>query len=145
MLIAMPGHACPDMQAFGQRHYFSGDELMDPVSFRVDAGGNNSVLRCAIDFQTESGPGYVTSNPDHSFRLSDMDGYGLRVSVTSECDSVLVINTGAGNQYYDDDDRGESDAQITLSSPSDEWLDVWVGTYDGRTCNARVKLQSYFR
>jgi len=74
-----------------------------------------------------------------------MGRYQLVISVVSECDSILLINTGAVNRYYDDDDNGNYDARISLSRPSNGWLDIWVGTHDGKTCDATLSLETFNR
>ena len=70
---------------------------------------------------------------------------GWSLKVVSECDSVLLVNTGAMNWYYDDDDNGNLDALITLTRPSNGWLDVWVGTHDGEVCDAVLSLETFDR
>ena len=55
----------------------------------------------------------------------------------------LLINTGSANWYYDDDDNGNMDPKITLTYPSDGYLDVWVGTYDGQYCDATLRLETF--
>ena len=87
----------------------------------------------------------MTAAPDFSLELSGMDPFRLVLKVVSECDSVLLVNTGAMNWYYDDDDNGNLDALITLTRPSNGWLDVWVGTHDGETCDAVLSLETFDR
>ncbi len=101
-------------------------------NFRFVAGGNNNIRNCRnVTPGTDRGRGYVTTAPDFTFSLSGMGAYQLVVSVVSECDSVLLVNTSSANWYYDDDDNGNLDAKIVLTRPSDGRLDVWVGTENG--------------
>ena len=145
ILAAGGAAACPDPTAYGETYRFSGKELYSERQFKVVAGGENSILRCGIKAQTDRGEGFVTSPPDFSVELSGMDRYRLVVKVTSACDSVLLLNTGAQNWYFDDDDNGNLDALITLSRPSNGWLDIWVGTIDGATCDAVLSLETFDR
>ena len=141
--LAMGGaaaSACPDYNAYGATYEATGAQLTRGASFDVLAGGDNELNACGVVPLTDRGRGYVTSSPDFSFSLSGMGGYRLVLSVVSECDSVLLINTGAVNWYYDDDDNGNLDARMVLTQPSNGWLDVWVGTHDGAVCNAALAL-----
>ena len=76
-------------------------------------------------------------------RLTGLDGYYIVFSVESDCDSVLLINTAATNWFYDDDDNGASDPLIRLTNPSTGVYDIWVGTYNGRYCDAVLSLETF--
>jgi hypothetical protein len=146
MILAAEGAAaCPDPSQYGATYSFSGKDLYSERQFEVAAGGDYSILKCGIKAGTDQGEGWVTSPPDFSLELSGMGRYRLVVKVVSECDSVLLINTGAMNWYYDDDDNGNLDPLITLTRPSDGWLDVWVGTHDGAVCDAVLSLETFDR
>ncbi|SMX25490.1 hypothetical protein [Boseongicola aestuarii] len=137
--------ACPNYNLSGESYEVSGSYLYSPRSLTVRAGGPHSITACGIRPNTDRGRGYVTEAPDFTIHLSGMSGYSLVMSVESECDSVLLINTGAKNWYYDDDDNGALDARISLSRPSNGWLDIWVGTHDGAVCDARLVLETFNR
>ncbi|MGR3485944.1 MAG: hypothetical protein ACU0BF_11415 [Paracoccaceae bacterium] len=138
--------ACPSFGRQADASYqLSAGQLASGAQFNVVAGGSNYINgqgSCGIVPLTDRGPGYFTSVPDFSFGLPNMGGRQLAVAVVSECDASLLINTGAANWYYDDDDNGNLDPIITLSRPSNGRLDVWVGTYDGEFCNARLMVSS---
>ncbi|WP_185985138.1 hypothetical protein [Aureimonas mangrovi] len=147
-LLVLPAaaFACPDPSQYGSTHRFSGSELYSEKTFRVRAGGDTSIQRCKnVAPGTDDGQGYVMSKPDFSFNLSGMSGYTLTVSVKSECDSVLLINTASENWFYDDDDAGNLDAKINLTRPANGWLDIWVGTHDGSYCDAVLSLETFNR
>lgn len=150
MLLGLGGAsaalACPDYQQYGQQYQLTGKQMYDKVSFSVAAGGDNFIRNCRnVQPRTDRGDGWVTTAPDFSLNLTGMNRYQLVLSVVSECDSVLLINTGSVNWYYDDDDNGNLDARISLTRPSDGWLDVWVGTHDGQVCNATLYLETFNR
>jgi hypothetical protein len=143
LLTAGVAAACPNYNLMGDNYSMSGSYLYSARSLSVRAGGRYSIDECGIRPNTEQGRGYVTEKPDFSVRLSEMNRYSLVISVVSECDSILLINTGAKNWYYDDDDNGSLDAQISLSRPSNGWMDIWVGTHNGTVCDARLTLETF--
>ncbi len=137
--------ACPNYSLSGETYYLTGYDLWNVQSVGVTAGGEYSIQGCGIRPRTDQGRGYVTAAPDFTISLSQMNQFSLVVSVVSECDSVLLINTGAANWYYDDDDNGNLDARISLNRPSNGWMDIWVGTNDGAYCNATLNLETFER
>lgn len=139
--------ACPDFNlAPGESYQASGGQLRQRRGFNVVAGGSNYIWNCSnVRPGTDTGAGYFPSAPDFSFNLSNMGGLRLVVSVVSECDSALLINTASANWYYDDDDNGNLDPRIVLTRPANGRIDVWVGTYDGAFCNAQLQLETFAR
>jgi len=126
----------------------TGDQLFQQRTFDLQAGGDQRITNCSnVRPRTDRGDGYVTSSPDFSFSLSGMNRYSLVISVISQCDSVLLINTGSTSWYYDDDDddNGNADARISLTRPANGRIDVWVGTYDGTYCDAKLSLETFYR
>ena len=144
-LIANVALACPDYSQWGRESYnASGNQLYQPQFFNVVAGGENYLQNCRhINPRTDRGPGYFTTAPDFTFDLRGMRGYELHISVVSQCDSALLINTGSANWYYDDDDNGNLDPKIILTRPSDGYMDIWVGTFDGKYCDATLRLETF--
>ncbi len=139
--------ACPDYTIWGSESYeASGAQLRQRRDFRVTAGGENYIWNCrGINPGTDRGAGYFTTQPDFSFDLSGMGGLQLVISVVSRCDAALLINTGNRNWYYDDDDNGDLDPRIVLTRPSNGIIDIWVGTYDGKYCDAVLSLETFRR
>ncbi len=144
-LTAGAALACPDYSLSGETYYLDGADLLGGQYADVRAGGDQSILGCGIRFGSDRGRGYVTRAPDFTLRLSNMQRYKIKFSVVSECDSILLINTGAANWYYDDDDNGNLDAMIYLTRPSNGWMDIWVGTHDGSVCDARLYIETFRR
>ena len=139
--------ACPDYGATpGESYRATGQQLYQERTFGVVAGGSNYIWNCShIKPGTDTGAGYFPTAPDFSFQLSGMGRYQLVVSVVSECDAALLINTASANWYYDDDDNGNLDPKIVLTRPADGRIDIWIGTYDGEYCNARLSLETFDR
>lgn len=136
--------ACPDY-TLGARALYEGTgaQLRRPQAFGVVAGGESYIWDCpAIDPQSDRGAGYFPSQPDFRFDLRGMGGLRLSISVVSECDAALLINTGTATWYYDDDDNGNLDPRIVLTRPADGPIDIWIGTYDGAYCDAELRLET---
>jgi hypothetical protein len=144
MGFASAAAACPDFNQSGVGGSISGRELRSGIAYNVTAGGENYIWNCpGINPGSDQGAGYFPTPPDFTFDLSGMGGHQLVISVLSDCDAALLINTGAVNWYYDDDDNGNQDPKIVLTRPSDGYLDIWVGTYDGKYCDAVMELQTF--
>lgn len=139
--------ACPDFNIAPQASYeASGKQLYSQRSFDVVAGGNNYIWDCTnVRPGTDTGAGFFPSAPDFSFQLDDMNRYQLVVSVVSNCDAALLINSASANWFYDDDDNGNLDPKIVLTRPVNGRLDVWIGTYDGEYCDAQLQLETFDR
>ena len=139
--------ACPNYNYQAVEAYqATGSQLRQPAFFGVVAGGENYIGNCPhINPRTDVGAGYFTTQPDFSFSLSGMGGLRLVISAISECDSALLINTGTANWYYDDDDNGNLDPKIVLTRPANGRIDIWMGTYDGEFCNARLRMETFAR
>lgn len=137
--------ACPDPTLYGDTYELNGSDLYNPQSVELIAGGDQQLAGCGIKFGSDKGTGYVMAAPDFSLNLSGMQHYSLEISVVSECDAILLINTGSVNWFYDDDDNGNYDPKITLTRPSNGWLDIWVGTHNGVLCDSILSLETFKR
>lgn len=140
--------ACPDYTQWGDQYEVSASDLYAPKEVSVVAGGNFNLEKCGIRAHNWSGPmpGYVIEKPDFSITVSGLKGYELEFRVVSECDSTLLINTAGANWYFDDDDNEQSagDPKIRLTRPSGDGVyDIWIGTFDGNQCNARLILETF--
>ncbi|MBC6438470.1 MAG: hypothetical protein GDA52_10140 [Rhodobacteraceae bacterium] len=142
VLIGLPtiASACPDYSAYGAEYSYTGDQLYQPRSFSVIAGGSNNLRNCPVRED-----GYVTTPPDFTFSLRDMGNYRLEIEVESDCDAILLVNSADGSWFYDDDSRGNLDPVINLrgSWHLDGYVDVWVGTFDGEYCDATLEIETW--
>ena len=147
VVSATTAAACPNINASPQVAYqASGQQLYSKRGFDVMAGGNHYIWDCPnIRPGTDTGAGFFPTAPDFSFQLSGMSRYQLVISVISECDAALLINTASASWFYDDDDNGNLDPRIVLTRPSDGRIDIWIGTYDGDVCNAQLQLETFDR
>lgn len=138
--------ACPDKTLWGETTgTATGWQLEEGWWFPVIAGGPADFQFCPHIVVPEDGPGWFTRAPQVSLDVREIDGYRLDIAVESECDATLLVNTGAENWFYDDDDNPYSpvDPRIVLTRPSGGILDIWVGTYGRETgCHADVTVQS---
>ena len=145
-LATSAAEACPDVRQNGSIGRYSGQDLYAPKQFRITAGGDRRLTACRNIYNrlgSDRGEGFFPVRPDFTLQTPGMQGFRLVISVVSQCDSALLINTPAGNWYYDDDDNGNLDARIDLTSPSSGVLDIWVGTHDGQYCDAVLKLETF--
>lgn len=154
--------ACPDPNQWGTEYYqLAGADLYEPFNFSVIAGGDNYVLAdrdgfvaaqatgpfaCTVwPVVSDQGEGFFTTPPDFTFELWGMRPYELDIRVNSDCDAALLVMTATGQWIYDDDDNGNLDPRVRLTHPSDGYFDVWVGTFDGSACDARLTLETFYR
>jgi len=141
-LSSLAAAACPEVSQGGTEIRYTAAEIYQAKSFDVVAGGSQNLSKCNFP-GLGTRTGYVATAPDFELYYSRTGGYALEIRIISECDSVLLINTANGNWYYDDDDAGAGDAKIRLGSPSEGWYDIWIGTYNASSCDARMILESF--
>lgn len=143
--LAGAAQACPNWNLnpnYGS-YNVSLNQLRSGQQLSMQAGGNNYIWNCPnVNPQTDRGAGYFTSPPDARFFINGIEGNRLIISVRSNCDAALLINTGTATWYYDDDDAGNLDPQIVLTRPNSGQFDIWVGTYDGQYCDAVLYLRA---
>ena len=72
--------------------------------------------------------GYVTSQPDFNIQLSAADTM-LRLYVTSDTDTTLIVNDASGRWHCNDDSHGGHNPTVDLSNAAPGLLNVWVGSY----------------
>lgn len=96
-----------------------------PFTRRILAGGD-------IDLQPAMHmAGFVARAPDFSMSYHARVGGDapLIFSVTSNADTILLINDPAGHWHYDDDSAGGRDPRVRIENPSSGRYDIWVGTF----------------
>ena len=137
-------YACPNWNnnpTYGA-YDLSLSQLRAGQALELTAGGSINWNDCQhIRVGTDDGPGFFEAAPDVRFFVNNVEGRRLTISTNSACDSTLLINTQSASWFYDDDDNGNADAKIVLTRPLSGQIDVWVGTYDGQYCDARVSIQ----
>lgn len=148
--MASAQNRCPDYRYDAKTQVTaSSTDLWDAKYLDLRAGGDQQLALCRNPIGNRwrrNFAGWVTVQPDVEFRYDkNRDDLALELRVVSECDSVLLINTGAKNWYYDDDDNGRGDAKIRLTRPSSGWYDIWVGTYGEANCDARLIFETFRR
>lgn len=97
--------------------------LPDPNSTSLQAGGSIDVR----DTLGDNCRGMVASAPDVDLMYTS-GSLPLYISVTSDADTTLVINTPDGQWFCNDDYTG-LDPAITFGSPDSGLYNIWVGTY----------------
>lgn len=112
----------------------SGGFTPDPHRVELTAGGT-------IDAQSSLGGncrGRVANAPDYQLHFSP-GSLPLAISVDSDADTTLVVNTPGGGWVCDDDGGDEPlNPLLTWNSPPSGRYDIWVGTYSDSTAPATL-------
>jgi hypothetical protein len=99
----------------------------DPFVVQLQSGG-------AINASQTIGQGcrgYVAEAPDYSIQYTAGSSLPLRIGVSADRDTTLVIN-GPDGSWHCDDDGGEGlNPLVQFSSPASGRYDIWVGTWGG--------------
>lgn len=135
---AMAANACPDYNEWGTRYSYSSDDLWTERRLSVVAGGSYNLSNC----RSVPGRGYVISSPDISIAYRRTRDYTIRFIVEGDCDTVLLVNDANGDWHFDDDSIGTNPV-VRLPNAADGKIDVWVGTYGTRTCNATLRIETF--
>jgi hypothetical protein len=94
----------------------------DPYVVELEAGGSISASNIGCT-------GYIANAPDLRLNYRASEGLPLIISVSSEADTTLVINTPTGGWACNDDGGEGSNPSIRFSAPQSGQYDIWVGTY----------------
>ncbi len=118
--------ACPDWSRrppFGDVQINAGQLYNQEYVRNLGAGGGYNLRSCGFSWQ-----GYVAVAPDFDLYYYG-GGYALTFEVTSNTDTILLIN-GPDNVWYFADDTFGINPAITFYNAAPGLYDVWVGTYD---------------
>jgi hypothetical protein len=97
--------------------------LPDPHTVDLTAGGSISVSRGDCDY------GRVADPPDYDLYYESETVGALYISVISEEDTTLLVNTPDGRWRCDDDSYGDLDPILVIPKAASGLYDIWVGTY----------------
>ncbi|AHM04728.1 hypothetical protein roselon_02401 [Roseibacterium elongatum DSM 19469] len=136
-----PVVGCPSTDYLGEAYTTTGEDLEDET-VRLDAsGGGQTPLDSCPGIP---GTGYVYANPTFSLYLSEMDDFErFVVRIHSDCDTTLLLRDAQGNYHFDDDSGPDLNGRLRLRDmePLNGRVDIYVGTFDGDTCNdVQVRL-----
>lgn len=137
LLAAGAAQACPNYNlraAFGTIT-LPGGFTPDPYVRNVTAGGGFYLPNCGFNWA-----GWVAAAPDFQFSYSAA-GYPLTLAISSNVDTVLLINGPDGTWYFNDDAGGAYGlgAALTFRNPMSGVYDIWIGTYN-RGSGIRAQL-----
>jgi hypothetical protein len=96
----------------------------DPESVNVDSGGSIDASRLGGNCG-----GFVANAPDVEFSYDAGTVFSLWVTVRSDSDTTLVINTPNGDWVCDDDSGDGLDPSVFFDDAPSGVYDVWIGTY----------------
>lgn len=135
---ASAASACPAWEEVALRGINqTGATLQGGRDYAVIAGGDQALRTCGF-----AHTGHVMTRPDFEFHVTGMARYGqLRLGVSGECDTVLLVNASDGRWYFDDNSAG-ADPVITFFRGLEGTYDIWVGTSGPQTCAATLRLES---
>lgn len=106
----------------------------DPYTVNLRSGGNIEAKNLGGDCT-----GYIADAPDYRL-IYKAGALPLIISVASDVDTTLVINTPNGNWLCDDDGGGDLDPKVKLLKPQSGQYDIWVGTYNNSVEPAILKF-----
>ena len=108
----------------------------------VLAGGPHRSSNCPGLFPSENvTPGHYAAPADFLFEVVGLEGHRLMLEVSGGCDTMLMVSAN-GHRFYDDDDAGDFQPQITLTRPRSGVYHVWVGTDEPDTCDAMLTIRA---
>lgn len=104
----------------------------DPYTVNLRSGGN-------IDAKDLGGDctGWIADAPDYRL-IYKAGAFPLIITVESDVDTTLIINTPNGNWLCDDDGGGDLDPEVKLSKPQSGQYDIWVGTYNNSSVETAI-------
>ena len=114
--------------SFGEVQLVAGFDP-DPYTASIYAGGSINLSE-STEF---SCVGFISEEPDYQISYSTSnENYPLSIFVTSEIDTVLLINDPDGGWSCNDDYSEEYGSMpgIEFASPAEGIYDIWVGVYD---------------
>lgn len=123
-----------DQSNYGRRA-LAGGFTPDPVEVNIVSGG-------ALDASSMSlgagCVGFVTRQPDYILDYSEAANF-LRLYVTAQGDTTLVVNDANGRWHCNDDSNGGTNPMVDIRNPPSGQYDIWVGSYEANA-NIRSKL-----
>lgn len=137
---AAQAQTCPDWQPGGQQIVTDADTAWTPQTFAATAGGPLDLGACP----GVPGMGRITSNPTFSLAYDDRGmGRDLDLRLSSRCDTVLLVNDATAQWHFNDDADGTLDARLRLPLAPSGRYDIWVGTFDGQSCQANLIVETF--
>lgn len=107
----------------------------------VVAGGGVNLFERAQDCGIQ-GHGYVAQAPDFTVQYDAPSANAeLTISVTANCDTLLLINDPNAQWLFNDDSNGLNPS-ITIPAAASGRYDIWVGTYGPDLCDASISIAS---
>ncbi len=121
---------------FGTRSIAPGF-MPDPMNVTITSGGSLDVSAMGLGAGCT---GWATSQPDFRFNLTGRSS-NLRLYVTSNTDTTLVVNKANNQWVCNDDSYGGTNPTIDLGQAPPGQYDVWVGSYQqGQQANAVLHI-----
>ncbi|MEJ6391854.1 protein kinase [Gymnodinialimonas sp. 2305UL16-5] len=136
---------CPSFADPGPGRAFTGPEIFSTQALQTVGGGGTALTDCAGLPGNVSG--FTDRAPNYTLELSEMSLFErLQINVTAEgCDPTLLVNTADAAWHFNDNanDSLLPELNLTGAEAIEGRIDVWVGTLDGRSCDATVHVASW--
>ena len=137
--------SCPTWTVSGPQVPYTGRDIYNvPRTLTTTAGGTTALAGCSgLPAGTA---GFANSTPNFSLLLSEMEQFQrLELEVASECDTTLLVNTNDTDWHFNDDSNGSTLPILNLTGQQaiEGRIDVWVGTFDGASCDASLEVEAW--
>lgn len=130
--------ACPDWQLGGAEvNLVAGAAETRPVVAGGSVNLHERAQACGIEAH-----GHVAPAPDFTlyYQAPQADAE-LRLGVTADCDTVLLVNDLNAAWLFNDDTDGLNPA-ISIPAAASGRYDIWVGTFGADLCQAQIDIAS---
>jgi hypothetical protein len=144
-LMACPGSGSGLQTLAPDGDVTTGDDVYASAArtYGATANGEFEIGGCGGDLANLDG--YFTTQPALDFELSYLGGYTLNIAVSAECPAAMLVYDHAyGSWSFSDIAYVDSNAkaEVSIMNPADGIYSVWVGTSDGSSCEAAVRLST---
>lgn len=110
-------------------------------SRQVVAGGSVDLFQQAQSCGIQ-GHGFVAPGPDFTLYYDAPEANAeLVLSVTGDCDTVMLVNDLNAQWLFNDDNNGLNPG-ITIPAAASGRYDIWVGTYGPNLCQSSITMAS---
>lgn len=138
---------CPELQISAPWLTLTNGNLSSAVSFQRQVGGPTSLRNCNM----VDGWGNIGAEPALILNYDNQGqtGTGRRLQIRMDdgnngrtCDSTIVMRDPNGQWWFNDDISGWN-AGLQMGNAGSGTYAIWLGTYSGSECNARISFSRY--
>jgi len=140
---------CPDRRIGAAALHVANSDLSSPLQINRQAGGGTHLNDCP----EISGSARFHASATYVLHWNNqgLSGTGNRLRVAMEdgnsgrtCDTALVIRDPNGQFWFNDDISSSNyNARLNLGNAASGAYHIWIGTWAGNTCTARLDISRY--